>query len=167
MKLDLTVNGREISADVEPRQHLADFLRERLLFTGTHLGCEQGACGACTVLLDGSPVRSCIVYAVSCEGRDVRTIEGLENDEVISQLRSAMSNHHGLQCGFCTPGMLLTSRDIVTRLPDADERRVREELSGNLCRCTGYVGIVSAVRAVLSERKITSTGQARASEEDA
>jgi aerobic carbon-monoxide dehydrogenase small subunit len=149
----LTVNGRPVSAASEPRQHLADFLREKLLLTGTHLGCEQGACGACTVLLDGQPVRSCITYVVACDGAQVYTIEGLESDPVMARLRAAMSRHHGLQCGFCTPGMMITARDIVTRLPDADERRIREELSGNLCRCTGYVGIVNAVAAVLAEAR--------------
>ena len=149
----LTVNGKPVSAVVEPRQHLCDFLREHLLLTATHLGCEQGVCGACTVLVDGVPVRSCIVYAVACDGADVRTLEGLEEDEVVTQLRAAMSRHHGLQCGFCTPGMMMTARDIVTRLPDADEKRVREELSGNLCRCTGYVGIVDAIRDVQEQRK--------------
>ncbi len=149
--INLVVNGRPCSSLAEPRQHLADFLRENLLLTGTHLGCEQGACGACTVLLDGQPVRSCIVYAVSCDGSQVRTIEGLDDDPVMTKLRAAMSRHHGLQCGFCTPGMMLTGRDIVTRLPQADERRIREELSGNLCRCTGYVGIVNAIASVLKE----------------
>ena len=149
----LTVNGKPVSAVVEPRQHLGDFLREHLLLTATHLGCEQGVCGACTVLVDGVPVRSCIVYAVACDGADVRTLEGLEEDEVVTQLRAAMSRHHGLQCGFCTPGMMMTARDIVTRLPDADEKRVREKLPGNLCRCTGYVGIVDAIRDVQEQRK--------------
>jgi len=151
-QVTLTVNGRAVSAAVEPRQHLADFLREHLLLTGTHLGCEHGVCGACTLLVDGRPVRSCITWAVACDGADVRTIEGLDEDQVAAQLRAAFSRHHALQCGYCTPGMLITARDIVTRLPDADEARIREELSGNLCRCTGYVGIVNAIKAVLEER---------------
>jgi carbon-monoxide dehydrogenase small subunit len=121
--------------------------------TGTHLRCEQGACGACTLLIDGEPARSCITYAVLCEGAGITTIEGLENDPVMAALRKAFTAEHGLQCGFCTPGMLITARDIVSRLPDADERRIRLELSGNLCRCTGYVGIVRAVRRVLEERR--------------
>jgi len=149
--IDLIVNGKPVSALVDPRQHLADFLREKLHLTGTHLGCEQGACGACTVLLDGQPVRSCIVYAVACAGSEVRTIEGFDDDAVMARLRDAMSRHHGLQCGFCTAGMLMTGHDIVTRLPDADESRIREELSGNLCRCTGYKGIVEAIRCVIAE----------------
>jgi aerobic carbon-monoxide dehydrogenase small subunit len=149
----LTVNAIPIVETVEPRMHLADLLRERLGLTGTHLRCEQGACGACTLLIDGQPARSCITYAVLCEGAQITTIEGLEDDPVMIALRRAFTAEHGLQCGFCTPGMLITARDIVARLPDADERRVRLELSGNLCRCTGYVGIVRAIRRVLDERR--------------
>jgi carbon-monoxide dehydrogenase small subunit len=149
----LTVNAIPVVETVEPRMHLADLLRERLGLTGTHLRCEQGACGACTLLIDGQPARSCITYAVLCEGAQITTIEGLEDDPVMIALRRAFTTEHGLQCGFCTPGMLITARDIVTRLPDADERRVRLELSGNLCRCTGYVGIVRAIRRVLDERR--------------
>jgi carbon-monoxide dehydrogenase small subunit len=149
----LTVNGRVVTASAEPRTHLADFLRESQLLTGTHLGCEHGVCGACTLLIDGAPARSCITYAIACEGAEVTTIEGLDDDEVTGELRAAFSREHGVQCGYCTPGMLMTARDIVTRLPDADERRVRLELSGNLCRCTGYVGIVRAICAVLDQRR--------------
>jgi carbon-monoxide dehydrogenase small subunit len=149
----LTVNAIAVVETVEPRMHLADLLRERLALTGTHLRCEQGACGACTLLIDGQPARSCITYAVLCEGAQITTIEGLEDDPIMIALRRAFTAEHGLQCGFCTPGMLITARDIVTRLPDADERRVRLELSGNLCRCTGYVGIVRAIRRVLDERR--------------
>ena len=149
----LTVNGRVISETVEPRTHLADFLRERLNLTATHLRCEQGACGACTLLIDGQPARSCITYTGLCDGADITTIEGLENDPVMVALRHAFSEEHGLQCGYCTPGMLMTARDIVMRLPDADQARIRIELSGNLCRCTGYVGIVRAVSRVVDERR--------------
>src|SRR5215471_12303430 len=152
MRLALTVNGALVSADVEPRVSLADFLRESRLLTGTHLGCEHGICGACTVLLDGAPVLSCIAYAADCEGRDIRSIEGLDDDPVASALRLAFTAEHALQCGYCTPGMLVTARDIVLRLPDADDARIRLELAGNLCRCTGYVGIVRAIRRVLAER---------------
>ncbi len=148
----LTINGRAVSASVEPRTSLADFVRENQRLTGTHLGCEHGVCGACTVMIDGEPMRSCITFAVSCEGATVTTIEGFDDDEVMEDLRQAFTAHHGLQCGYCTPGMLVTARDIVTRLPDADEKRVRLELSGNLCRCTGYVGIVRAILAVLDKR---------------
>lgn len=148
----LTVNGKTIEESVEPRTHLADLLRDKLRLTGTHLRCEQGVCGACTVLIDGQPARSCITYASLCERASVVTIEGLENDVVTMRLRRAFSLEHGLQCGFCTPGMLVTARDIVMRIPDADEARIRLELSGNLCRCTGYAGIVRAVRRVLAEK---------------
>ncbi len=145
----LTVNGRKVQALVEPRTHLGDFLREHCRLTGTHLGCEHGICGACTVLIDGEPARSCITYAVACDGLAIETIEGFAGDPVMRELREAFSREHGLQCGFCTPGMLIAARDIVRRLPSADERRIRVELSGNLCRCTGYLGIVNAVRSVI------------------
>ena len=151
LPLSLTVNGRPVEAAVEPRMHLADFLRDVLRLTGTHLGCEHGVCGACTVLIDGAPARSCIAYAITCDGADVRTIEGFDHDPLMQALRHSFTRHHALQCGYCTPGMLITSHDIVRRLPEADEARVREELSGHLCRCTGYVGIVEAVGAVLAE----------------
>ena len=144
----LTVNGRKVAAMVEPRTHLGDLLREHCRLTGTHLGCEHGVCGACTVLINGEPARSCIAFAVACDGQDVRTIEGFDDDPLMQRLREAFTREHGLQCGFCTPGMLIASRDIVQRLPGADENRIRVELSGNLCRCTGYLGIVKAVRSV-------------------
>src|SRR5215468_2286417 len=156
MNLALTVNGATVSADVEPRQSLADFLRESRLLTGTHIGCEHGICGACTLLLDGEPIRSCITYAVDCEGREVRSIEGLDDDPVAAALRATFTTEHALQCGYCTPGMLVTARDIVLRLPDADEDRIRLELAGNLCRCTGYNGIVRAIRRVLAQRPQTT-----------
>src|SRR5437764_8470832 len=147
----LRVTGFAAVAAVVPRLRLAVLLRERLGLTGTHLRCEPGACGACTLLIDGEPARACITYAVLCEGAQITTIEGLEDDPIMVALRRAFTAEHGLQCGFCTPGMLITARDIVRRLPDADERRIRLELSGNLCRCTGYVGIVRAIRRVLQE----------------
>ena len=150
--LSLTVNGRSIEALVEPRLHLADFIRDALRLTGTHLGCEQGVCGACTVLIDGAPIRSCIAYAIACDGADIRTIEGFDDDPLMQALRRAFTRRHALQCGYCTPGMLITAHDMVRRLPGADEARVREELSGNLCRCTGYVGIVEAIQDVLANR---------------
>ena len=151
--LRITVNGRALSAVVEPRTHLADFLREHLNLTGTHLGCEHGVCGACTLLLDDMPARSCITYAAACDGSRVTTIEGLDDDEIAAELREAFSREHALQCGYCTPGMLVTARDLVLRLDTADERNVRVGLSGNLCRCTGYVGIVRAVRSVIEHRR--------------
>jgi carbon-monoxide dehydrogenase small subunit len=150
-KLALTVNDRFFETQVEPRTHLGDFLRDQLRLTGTHLGCEHGVCGACTVLINGSPARACITLAVACEGLAVRTIEGFEEDPLMRRIRDTFSREHGLQCGFCTPGMVITARDIVLRLPDADEARVRRELAGNLCRCTGYAGIVTAVCSVLEE----------------
>ena len=149
----VTVNGKRHEATVPVRLTLADFLRHQLGLTGTHLGCEQGVCGACTIEIDGAPARSCIVHAGSCDGASVRTIEGFDGDTVMAALREAFSREHALQCGYCTPGMLVAARDIVLRLPDADEARVREELAGNLCRCTGYRGIVRAVLGVLTARK--------------
>src|SRR5262249_61355441 len=123
----LTVNGRKIEALVEPRTHLGDFLREHCRLTGTHLGCEHGVCGACTVSIDGAPMRSCITYAVQCDGRAVQTVEGFDGDATMQELRAAFSREHALQCGFCTPGMLIAARDLVQRLPEADERRIRVE----------------------------------------
>ncbi|MFQ5775587.1 MAG: 2Fe-2S iron-sulfur cluster-binding protein [Kiloniellaceae bacterium] len=151
--ISLTVNGRPVTAAVEPRTHLADFLREELLLTGTHLGCEHGICGACTVAIDGQIARACITYAVACDGAEVRTIEGFDDDPLMARLRDAFAHEHGLQCGYCTPGMLIAARDLVLRLPEADDRRIRVELSGNLCRCTGYAGIVNALGRVLAERR--------------
>jgi carbon-monoxide dehydrogenase small subunit len=152
-RLDITVNGKSISADVEPRTHLADFLREQCMLTGTNLGCEHGVCGACTLMIDGAPMRSCLIPAVACAGAEVRTIEDFDRDPVMSELRAAFTAEHALQCGYCTPGMLATARDIVTRLPHADDARIRRELSGNLCRCTGYVGLVRALRRVLDAHR--------------
>jgi carbon-monoxide dehydrogenase small subunit len=151
--VSMTVNGRIVEALVEPRTHLADFLREHLRLTGTNLGCEHGVCGACTVEIDGAPSRSCITFAVACEGASVRSIEGFDDEPVMAELRAAFTAEHALQCGYCTPGMLVTARDVVMRLPDADEARIRKELSGNLCRCTGYMGIVHAVLRVLAARR--------------
>jgi aerobic carbon-monoxide dehydrogenase small subunit len=152
-KIALTVNARAVRADVEPRTHLADLLRDGLDLTGTHLGCEHGVCGACTLLLDGVPARSCITYAVACDGAEVTTIEGLDDDEIIVELRATFAREHALQCGYCTPGMLIAARDLVLRLPAADEREIRIGMSGNLCRCTGYVGIIRAIHAVIDARR--------------
>jgi len=151
--ISIQVNGRSYRREAEPRMHLGDFLRDDLRLTGTHLGCEHGVCGACTVLVDGQPTRSCITFAVACEGREVTTIEGYDEDAVMRLLRPAFTRHHALQCGFCTPGMLTTARDIVLRLPEADEAQVRLELAGNLCRCTGYQGIVDAILDVLQQQR--------------
>ncbi len=157
--LHFTVNGKPVVTRVAPRTHLADLLREELRLTGTNLGCEHGVCGACTLEVDGAPARSCLTLAITCEGAKVRTIEGFDDDPVMAALREAFSEHHALQCGYCTPGMLVTARDIVIRLPQADEARIREELAGNLCRCTGYVGIVRAIASVIAARTSAAGGR--------
>ncbi|WJR77887.1 2Fe-2S iron-sulfur cluster-binding protein [Bradyrhizobium sp. NP1] len=151
--VSLTVNGKQVSADVQPRTHLADFLRETQNLTGTHLGCEHGVCGACTLLVDGVPTRSCITLAVSCEKAAVTTIEGLDEDEIARELRAAFSQEHGLQCGYCTPGMVVSARDVVLRLDAPSEQDIRIAMSGNLCRCTGYVGIIRAIQRVVAARR--------------
>ena len=148
-RLQIRLNGRTVREEVEPRTSLADFVRDRCRLTGTHLGCEHGVCGACTVLVDGAPVRACIMLAASADGCEVRTVEGFDDDPTMAEIRRAFGECHALQCGYCTPGMLATAYDIVTRLPDADRARIRLELAGNLCRCTGYVGIVNAVELAL------------------
>jgi len=148
----LTVNGKPVQADVEPRTTLADFLREHLLLTGTHIGCEHGICGACTIEINGEIARSCITYAVQCDGAEVRTIESFDEDPLMARLRSAFSTEHALQCGYCTPGMLIAARDLIRRKAGLSEREIRVEMSGNLCRCTGYVGIVRAIERVMAQR---------------
>jgi len=148
-RITLTVNGRRAAGTVEPRTSLADFLRYELLLTGTHLGCEHGVCGACTVLVDSAPMRSCLMLAVAADGREVRTVEGYENDPVMAVIRDCFAECHGVQCGYCTPGMLATAYDVVKRLPNADRARIKLEFSGNLCRCTGYLGIINAVELAL------------------
>jgi len=164
----LTVNGEACSADVPGRTQLAELLRDHLHLTGTHLGCEHGVCGACTVLVDRRPIRSCITYAQACEGANVVTVEGLGEEPVGRVLREAFAQHHALQCGFCTPGMLITAWDVVTRLAPTDEAVIRHELSGNLCRCTGYMGIVAAVRDVAWRHQgAASSGADAATDEEA
>jgi carbon-monoxide dehydrogenase small subunit len=143
--IGLEVNGTAIADDVAPRLSLADFLRERRNLTGTHLGCEHGVCGACTVLIDGEPGRACLMLAVACDGRAVRTIEGFADDPLMAALRDCFHRHHGLQCGFCTPAMLITARDLIRRGRAASEREIRAGLAGNICRCTGYTNIVAAI----------------------
>ena len=140
----ITVNGERHPADVEPRVTLADFLRDHLRLTGTHLGCEHGVCGACTVLLDGRAVRSCLSLAVQANGRELTTVEGLAPAGGLHPLQEALRDHHGLQCGFCTPGMLTTLVEFLRENPDPTAEDVRVAISGNLCRCTGYQGIVDA-----------------------
>lgn len=142
----LTVNGERVEATVETRTSLADFLREQLHLTGTHIGCEHGVCGACTIHLDGVSVRSCITLAAACDGRDVKTIEGFEADPQMEAIRVEFSKEHALQCGYCTPGMLMTSHDLLTRFPGLNEADIRREMSGNICRCTGYQEIVRALQ---------------------
>ncbi len=157
--IELTVNGRQVRGHVPCRRTLADFLREDLGLTGTHLGCEHGVCGACTVELDGEPVRSCLVLAVQAEGHDVRTVEGLAlPDGTLSPLQEAFWDHHALQCGFCTPGFLMTADAFVRDHPGATEAEVREALSGNLCRCTGYQPIVEAVLEIAQRNANQDTG---------
>jgi carbon-monoxide dehydrogenase small subunit len=167
LSISLTVNGRPVTATVEPRTQLCELLREELYLTGTHLGCEQGVCGACTVVVDGKPQRSCISYAGDSDGCSVTTIEGFDDDALMAQLRDAFSRHHALQCGFCTPGMLVTARDIILRLGETGVARIREELSGNLCRCTGYVGIVEAIEEVSRGRVARDTEHPVVAIEDA
>jgi len=145
MATTFEVNGRTVEVEVEPRMTLADCLREVLRLTGTHLGCEHGVCGACTVLVDGEAVRSCLILAVQAEGRSVTTIEGLSSDDELTPLQQSFRKHHALQCGFCTPGMITTAHALLSEEPDCDADRVREVLSGNICRCTGYISIVEAV----------------------
>jgi carbon-monoxide dehydrogenase small subunit len=145
MQVRFEVNGRQVEVAVEPRLTLADCLRQDLRLTGTHVGCEHGVCGACTVLVDGKAVRSCLVLAVQAEDSKVVTVEGLSQDQGLTPLQASFRRHHALQCGFCTPGMITTAHALLTEEPDCDADRVREVLSGNLCRCTGYVSIVEAV----------------------
>jgi carbon-monoxide dehydrogenase small subunit len=145
ISLQLELNGAKITCDVEPRESLADFLRERCRLTATHLGCEHGACGACTVAVDGQATRSCLRLAVMCQGQSVQTLEGLEDDPTMEVLRRQFHENHALQCGFCTPGMLMMARDILLRIANPDAGVVRDQLSGQICRCTGYAGIVKAI----------------------
>ena len=148
IEVEATVNGRVVREAVEPRLVLTDFLRHRLGLTGTHVGCEHGVCGACTVLLDGDAVRSCLVFAVQADGHEVTTIEGLDGpDGALSPVQQAFQDHHGLQCGFCTPGFVVTAEAFLRDNPDPTDDEIREAVSGNLCRCTGYQGIVAALRA--------------------
>jgi carbon-monoxide dehydrogenase small subunit len=145
MPVEFQLNGETVSVEVEPRLTLADCIRHELLQTGTHVGCEHGVCGACTVVVDGEAVRSCLMLAVQAAGKTIMTIEGLATEEALGPLQQSFRRNHGLQCGFCTPGFLMTAHALLTREPYADEERIREVLSGNVCRCTGYLSIVKAV----------------------
>jgi aerobic-type carbon monoxide dehydrogenase small subunit (CoxS/CutS family) len=144
MKVTFEVNGKAAVVNVEPRMTLADCLRQNLGLTGTHLGCEHGVCGSCTLLVDGRAVRSCLTLAVQVEGSKVTTVEGLSNEHTLTPLQAAFRKHHALQCGFCTPGMITTLHALLSEEPYADEERIRDVLSGNLCRCTGYIPIIEA-----------------------
>ena len=144
--ISAVINGKPVQCSVEPRTSLADLLREELRLTATHLGCEQGVCGACTVLIDSQPARACITLAVGLDGSEIHTLEGLEKDALMLVLKSAFHDKHGLQCGFCTPGMLISAWDLLRRKPHLNEAEIRIAMSGNLCRCTGYQGIVRSIR---------------------
>jgi carbon-monoxide dehydrogenase small subunit len=146
MKVTMRVNGAEKSGDVEPRVLLVDFLRVNLALTGTHVGCDTTSCGACTVLLDGEPVKSCTLLAVQVDGRDIKTVEGLMQGGALSPVQVGFHEEHGLQCGFCTPGMMLVSTALLAKNPDPTEEQIRWAISGNICRCTGYMNIVKAIQ---------------------
>ena len=145
-EITITINGSAHTVAVEPRQSLADLLREQLRLTATHLGCEHGVCGACTILLNGAPARACITLAITADGMEVRTLEGLQDEPLMAVLKDAFHDKHGLQCGFCTPGMLISSFDLVKRKAELDDHEIRTAMSGNLCRCTGYQGIVRSIQ---------------------
>jgi aerobic carbon-monoxide dehydrogenase small subunit len=147
----LRINGAAVADDVPPRLSLADFLRERRNLTGTHLGCEHGICGACTILVDDEPARSCLMLAAACDEREITTIEGFSGDRVIDALRRNFHQHHALQCGYCTPGMLTTARDLILRQRATSESEIRKGLAGNICRCTGYTNIVTAIAEAAKE----------------
>jgi aerobic carbon-monoxide dehydrogenase small subunit len=146
MKVSMRVNGKERSGDVEPRVLLVDFLRSNLVLTGTHIGCDTSSCGACTVLLDGDPVKSCTLLAVQVDGKEIKTIEGIAQGGALAPIQVGFHEEHGLQCGFCTPGMMLIGEELISRIPDPTEEQIRWAISGNICRCTGYVNIVKAIQ---------------------
>ena len=153
IEIALLINGRRYTVRVEPRRTLVDAIRDDCGLTGTHIGCEHGVCGACTVLLGGEPVRSCLMFAVQAAGREIRTVEGLAEGDKLHPLQSAFMEHHGLQCGFCTPGFLMLAVGVLEREPDISDADLLEALSSNLCRCTGYQNIVKAVRAAAAEMR--------------
>ena len=159
MDVTFSVNGERVRLDVEPRPTLADTLREDCGLTGTHLGCEHGVCGACTILVDGEPVRACLMFAVQADGSSITTVEGLAGEDgQLHPLQEAFVAHHGLQCGFCTPGMLLSALHLLDTDPDPGRTKIREEMSGNICRCTGYQGIVDAVDAAAAALRAEEPG---------
>jgi carbon-monoxide dehydrogenase small subunit len=153
MDIKLTVNGRSHAVSVAPRKTLADVIREECGQTGTHLGCEHGICGACTVIVDGAPVRSCLMFGVQADGSDIRTVEGLANGDELHPMQRAFTEHHALQCGYCTPGFLMLATSVLEREPNISDDDLMDVLSSNLCRCTGYVNIIKAVRAAAAEMK--------------
>jgi len=157
MKVAMRVNGAERSGDVEPRVLLVDFLRTNLALTGTHVGCDTTSCGACTVLLDGEPVKSCTLLAVQVEGREIKTVEGLAQGGALSPVQVGFHEEHGLQCGFCTPGMMLVSTALLERNPDPSEEEIRWAISGNICRCTGYMNIVKAIQHAARAQQAAAT----------
>jgi 2-furoyl-CoA dehydrogenase 2Fe-2S iron sulfur subunit len=158
VRIRLTLNGRKLSAETEPRTLLSDFLRNSLGATGTHVGCEHGVCGCCTVTIDGAAVRSCLTLAVQAEGRDVKTVESLAGpDGKLNALQQAFQNNHALQCGFCTPGILMSFTDYLSRNPTPTEEQLREVLSGHICRCTGYAGIMAALMEAVGLKKAART----------
>jgi aerobic carbon-monoxide dehydrogenase small subunit len=146
MEITVTINGTERTADVEPRLLLVHFIRDVAALTGTHIGCDSTSCGACTVLLDGTPIKSCTMFAVQADGREVTTVEGLMSDGQLHPIQAAFKEEHGLQCGFCTPGMMLVGKALLDRNPRPTEEEIRWEISGNICRCTGYMNIVKAIQ---------------------
>jgi carbon-monoxide dehydrogenase small subunit len=156
-RVTLDVNGERHEVEVEPRRTLADAIRDDCGLTGTHLGCEHGVCGACTVLVDGRPVRSCLMFAVQAEGAAIRTVEGLADGDELHPLQKAFWQHHGLQCGFCTPGFLMLAAGVLEANPEIDDEALRDALSSNLCRCTGYQNVLTAVRAAAAEMKAWSS----------
>jgi carbon-monoxide dehydrogenase small subunit len=155
VEITVTVNGTQHAADVEPRVLLADFLRRMLGLTGTHLGCDTTSCGVCTVLLDGKPVKSCTMFAVQVDGRELTTVEGLKRNGTLSSVQRGFKQEHGLQCGFCTPAMMLVGTALLETNPDPSEDEIRWAISGNLCRCTGYMNIVKAIQWAASERNVS------------
>jgi aerobic carbon-monoxide dehydrogenase small subunit len=156
MNVTVTVNGTEHVVDVEPRMLLVHLIREELRLTGTHIGCDTSGCGACTVLLDGKPVKSCTMFGVQADGRSITTVEGLGQDGALDPVQAAFKEHHGLQCGFCTPGMMLVGAALIESNPDPSDDDVRWAISGNICRCTGYMNIVKAIRAAARDRTATA-----------
>jgi len=160
MQITVTVNGVEHTADVEPRMLLVHFIRETLSLTGTHIGCDTTSCGACTVLYDGTPIKSCTMFAVQADGKEVTTVEGLLDGANLHPIQAAFKEEHGLQCGFCTPGMMLTGKALLERNPSPTEEEVRWAISGNICRCTGYMNIVKAIQT--AGREMTASEDAQA-----